>query len=151
MGTEGTMRELFYLSTEQLERIKPFFPRSHGIPRLDDIKVVSFMSSGMACNGKMHPPNTDRIKHLAIALYDGAGWDFSTTFLTNWQKMQKTAIIRWLTPHISRLTEQLQVCSKKGYFAMYRAYKRRIEHKTPCRLHWRWKASGFCPHGRSGK
>lgn len=35
------MRELFYLSTEQLERIKPFFPRSHGIPRVDDIKVIS--------------------------------------------------------------------------------------------------------------
>ncbi len=34
------MRELFYLSTEQLERIKPFFPRSHGIPRVDEIKVI---------------------------------------------------------------------------------------------------------------
>jgi len=35
------MSQLFYLSTEQLERIKPFFPLSHGIPRVDDIKVLS--------------------------------------------------------------------------------------------------------------
>ncbi len=35
------MSQLFYLSAEQLERIKPFFPRSHGIPRVDDRKVVS--------------------------------------------------------------------------------------------------------------
>jgi transposase len=35
------MQQLFYLSTEQLERIKPFFPLSHGIPRVDDIKVLS--------------------------------------------------------------------------------------------------------------
>ena len=30
------MRTLFYLSENQLERIKPFFPRSHGTPRVDD-------------------------------------------------------------------------------------------------------------------
>ena len=35
------MSQLFSLSAEQLERIKPFFPRSHGIPRVDDRKVIS--------------------------------------------------------------------------------------------------------------
>ena len=35
------MSQLFYLSAEQLERIKPFFPLSHGIPRVDDLKVIS--------------------------------------------------------------------------------------------------------------
>ncbi len=29
------MRTLFYLSESQLERIKPFFPCSHGVPRVD--------------------------------------------------------------------------------------------------------------------
>ena len=32
---------LLYLSESQLERIKPFFPRSHGAPRVDDRRVVS--------------------------------------------------------------------------------------------------------------
>ena len=35
------MRTLFYLSESPLERIKPFFPRSHGVPRVDDRRVVS--------------------------------------------------------------------------------------------------------------
>lgn len=35
------MRTLFYLSESQMERISPFFPRSHGIPRADDRRVVS--------------------------------------------------------------------------------------------------------------
>ncbi len=38
---EGAMSQLFYLSVEQLERIKPFFPLSHGISRVDDLKVIS--------------------------------------------------------------------------------------------------------------
>ena len=32
---------LFYLSPAQLERIKPYFPLSHGAPRVDDRKVIS--------------------------------------------------------------------------------------------------------------
>ena len=35
------MKELFYLFHEQLVRIKRYFPRSHGIPRVDDRRVVS--------------------------------------------------------------------------------------------------------------
>ena len=35
------MRTLFYFSENQLERIKPFFPRSHGAPCVDDRRVVS--------------------------------------------------------------------------------------------------------------
>lgn len=35
------MGELFYLSNKQIERIRPFFPRSHGIPRADDVRVLS--------------------------------------------------------------------------------------------------------------
>lgn len=35
------MSRLFYLSPEQLERIRPYFPLSHGIARVDDLKVIS--------------------------------------------------------------------------------------------------------------
>jgi transposase len=38
---EGAMSQLFYLSSEQLERIKPFFPLSHGVSRVDDLRVLS--------------------------------------------------------------------------------------------------------------
>ena len=35
------MSEHFWLSEEQLNCIKPYFPLSHGVPRVDDQRVVS--------------------------------------------------------------------------------------------------------------
>ena len=35
------MNDLFWLPPAQLNRIKPHFPLSHGIPRVDDLRVIS--------------------------------------------------------------------------------------------------------------
>lgn len=35
---------LFWLTDEQMERLKPFFPKSHGKPRVDDRRVLSGIS-----------------------------------------------------------------------------------------------------------
>ena len=35
------MSNLFWLTDEQMERLKPFFPKSHGKPRVDDLRVLS--------------------------------------------------------------------------------------------------------------
>jgi transposase len=35
------MRDLFWLSEEQVSKLKPFFPLAHGVPRVDDRRVVS--------------------------------------------------------------------------------------------------------------
>lgn len=35
------MNRLFYLTSEQIEVIRPYFPRSHGISRVDDRRVIS--------------------------------------------------------------------------------------------------------------
>ena len=35
------MADLFWLTRAQLVRIAPFFPLSHGVPRVDDRRVVS--------------------------------------------------------------------------------------------------------------
>jgi len=35
------MDGLFWLSKSQFNRIKPYFPLSHGVPRVDDLRVVS--------------------------------------------------------------------------------------------------------------
>jgi len=35
------MRDLFWLTPEQLSTIEPFFPLPHGVPRVDDRRVVS--------------------------------------------------------------------------------------------------------------
>ncbi|KGM46483.1 transposase [Pseudooceanicola atlanticus] len=35
------MSDLFWLSDAQMARLKPFFPKSHGKPRVDDRRVLS--------------------------------------------------------------------------------------------------------------
>ena len=35
------MGDLFMLSKKQFNRIKPYFPLSHGVPRVDDLRVIS--------------------------------------------------------------------------------------------------------------
>ncbi len=35
------MSNLYWLSEAQMERLKPFFPKSHGKPRVDDRRVLS--------------------------------------------------------------------------------------------------------------
>ncbi len=37
------MSNLYWLSEAQMERLKPFLPRSHGKPRVDDRRVLSGM------------------------------------------------------------------------------------------------------------
>ena len=39
--TGGKMRNLFWLTVEQIARLRPFFPKSHGKPRVDDLRVLS--------------------------------------------------------------------------------------------------------------
>ena len=35
------MRDLFWLTPDQLSKIEPFFPLPHGVPRVDDRRVIS--------------------------------------------------------------------------------------------------------------
>lgn len=35
------MSDLFWLTPEQLRRMEPHFPLSHGMPRVDDLRVIS--------------------------------------------------------------------------------------------------------------
>ena len=35
------MSDLFWLSEAQMRRIKPHFPLSHGVPRVDDRRIIS--------------------------------------------------------------------------------------------------------------
>jgi len=37
----GGMSNLYWLSEDQLARLRPFFPKSHGKPRVDDRRVLS--------------------------------------------------------------------------------------------------------------
>jgi 3-methyladenine DNA glycosylase Tag len=73
------MSDLFWLTDEQMERLRPFFPRSHGKPHVDDRRVLSgivFVNK----NGLRWRDVREKVEHferLAIALipaeYDPVG------------------------------------------------------------------------------
>ena len=90
MLREGAMSQLFYLSSEQLERIKPFFPLSHGVSRVDDLRVLSgiiyVIKHGL--QWKDAPREYGLIKLCTTALYAGVAWAYSTTSLQSLQKQQ---------------------------------------------------------------
>jgi transposase len=35
------MSDLYWLTEEQMVRLRPYFPKSHGKPRVDDCRVLS--------------------------------------------------------------------------------------------------------------
>lgn len=59
------MSNLFWLTDEQMKRLKPFFPKSYGKPRIDDRRVLSGIISinrnGVRrCNAPRGYPQTRR-------------------------------------------------------------------------------------------
>jgi transposase len=85
------MSTLFYLSPGQITRIKPYFPLSHGVPRVDDRRIVSgiiyVIKHGL--QWKDAPREYGRTKHSITVLSVGAAWEFSTKSLRN--LLNKTA------------------------------------------------------------
>uniref|UniRef100_A4WTJ9 Uncharacterized protein n=2 Tax=Cereibacter sphaeroides (strain ATCC 17025 / ATH 2.4.3) TaxID=349102 RepID=A4WTJ9_CERS5 len=41
LASAATMSNLFWLTDAQMARLQPFFPKSHGKPRVDDRRVLS--------------------------------------------------------------------------------------------------------------
>ncbi len=35
------MSKLYWLNEDQMARLRPYFPKSHGVPRIDDLRVFS--------------------------------------------------------------------------------------------------------------
>lgn len=68
--TGGTISNLFWLTDEQLERLKPFFPKSHGQPRVDDRRVLILII--------FITPNELRLRHPK-------GYGAHKTFYNRWK------------------------------------------------------------------
>ena len=136
------MRTLFYLSESQLERIKPFFPRSHGAPRVDDRRVVSGIIYAIkhGLQWQDAPDEYGPHKTLYNRFVRWSRLGFSIKFSLSWQIKHLLMAPWWSTPPISRLTARRQVCSKRGFSTSHRSHKRRTEFQTSCRL-WRPRAA----------
>ena len=77
------MSDLIWLSEAQMRRIEPYFPLSHGVPRVDDRRVISgiifVIRNGRA--GAMRRRTTGRTRRSTIASSAGAGSACSTASL----------------------------------------------------------------------
>ena len=73
------MSELYWLTDAQVERLKPFFPKSRGRPRVDDRKVLNgiifIQRNGLIW--KHAPQPMARRRHFTPVGSGGAGWAFS--------------------------------------------------------------------------
>lgn len=66
----------FLLSEVQMRRIEPFFPLSHGVPRVDDRRIVSaiiyVIKHGLMVSGVFSP--RDRAAGARRSAMPGAHW-----------------------------------------------------------------------------
>jgi len=71
---------LWSLSETQMRRIEPYFPLSHGIPRVDDRRIVSgivfVIKNGLRWRDA--PTGYGPHKTIYTGLYGGAAWVCST-------------------------------------------------------------------------
>jgi hypothetical protein len=75
--------DLILLSEAQMRQIEPYFPLSHGVPRVDDRRVISGIVFVIrkACAGVMRRATTGRTRRSTTGSCGGAGLACSTRFL----------------------------------------------------------------------
>lgn len=82
------MSDLFLLSEAQMRRIEPFFPLSHGIPRVDDRRIVSAIIYVIKHGLMWRDAPRDYGPHKTIsttASSVGAAWGCSTASSPSWR------------------------------------------------------------------
>ena len=135
------MSDLYWLTDEQMERLRPHFPKSHGRPRVDDRRVLSgiiFVNrNGLrwrdapAAYGP-HKTLSNRWKR----------WSEAGVFIGMMQGLsggnaeRRTVMIDATYLKAHRTASSLRV--KRGSWAAHRTYQRRHEHQAACRDRREW-------------
>lgn len=67
-GRGVSIRNLFWLPDVQMERLRPFYPKSHGRPRVDDRRVLSGTEEGSKTVwGSVFPKTLHQSQWLTVA------------------------------------------------------------------------------------
>lgn len=76
------MSDLFLLSPSGMSKIEPFFPKSHGVPRIDDRRVISGIVYVLKHGLQWRDAPSGYGLHKTPYNRSGAGrrWVFSTEF-----------------------------------------------------------------------
>ena len=86
------MSELFWLTEAQVERLRPFFPKSRGKPRVDDRKVLSGIVF-IQRNGLMW-------KHAPAA------YGPPKTLYNRWKRWSRTGVFATIMTELAALARQ---------------------------------------------
>ena len=108
------MSDQFWLTPAQLNRIKPHFPLSHGVPRVDDLRVISgiihVIKRGL--HGGTRLRTTALTRHSITALCGGAVWAFSTKYSRTLRQVKASPNSSRLTRPTSKPTAPQPACQK---------------------------------------
>lgn len=147
------MKELFYLSHEQIARIKRYFPRSHGIPRVDDRRVVSgiiyVIKHGLQWKDAPREYGPYKTLYNRFIRWSRLGV-FNRIFAELVEQNGSTTRLMIDATHLKAHRTAASLL-KKGPFPMYRTHKRRPEFKTPRCLQCLRSTVGLPSVRRSGE
>ena len=82
------MREVGLLPTQQVNRIKSYFPVAHGVPRVDDLRVISGILDvirDVAFDGRTRRRRMGRTRRSITGLCGGVGRGSSTRSSASWR------------------------------------------------------------------
>ena len=86
------MSDLFLLNERQMARIEPHFPLAHGIPRVDDRRVISgivyVIKHGL--QSKDAPKDYGHTRRSTIASFAGAALVSLTASSRPWREMARS-------------------------------------------------------------
>lgn len=130
------MSTLFYLSRAQLDRIKPYFPLSHGIPRVDDLRILSgiiyVIKHGLQWKDAPREYGPHKTLYNRVIRWSRLGV-FNKIFMELVEKQGNTERLMIDATHLKAHRTAASL-PKKGSFPLYRADKRRTELQTSRRL-----------------
>jgi putative transposase len=133
-GTAVT--DLFLLSEAQMRRIEPFFPLSHGIPRVDDPRVISGVVFVIRNGLRWRDAAREYCPHTTVS-NRFVRWSRLGVFNKIFAELtRKAAKPRQLMIDATHLKAHRTATSllKKGCFQTYRAHEMRLELKTARRV-----------------
>mgnify|MGYP001563664611 CR=1 FL=1 len=132
------MSDLFLLSPAQMSKIQPFFPKSHGVARVDDRRVVSgivyVLKYGLQWKDAPKAYGPHKTLYNRFRRWTELGvFDRIFSHLAASEGPPDTLMIDATHLKAHRTASSLL---KGGASPPYRAHKRRAELQTPCRLRW---------------
>ena len=133
---EVSMSTLFYLSSAQMDVIRPFFPRSRGIPRKDDQKIISgiihVLKFGLRWKDAPKEYGPYKTLYNRFVRWSNMGV-FEKIFTALSESTQDTSLLM-IDATCLKAHRTAASLRKKGFLSLYRTHKRRIEHQITCSL-----------------